>query len=165
MPCPATVAYRLAQGEKLSQSVVDTTEGVKTVGAALISWGATQQRARVCSRRNMGSAHAARTQDTGAKECGLHSGNMVAAAAAQAAGEEQRDLWVGGAVEALDKGQLQALLAGSRERHTLVVFYAPWCPFSQACAHRLGPGKYLGRRELERWLQRAYVTHHAYSEM
>ena len=92
--------------------------------------------------------HALRAQDTGAKECGLHSGNMVAAAAAQAAGEEQRDLWVGGAVESVDKGQLQALLAGPRERHTLVVFYAPWCPFSQARAPRLVPGRYLGRREL-----------------
>ncbi|KAK9827682.1 hypothetical protein WJX81_008004 [Elliptochloris bilobata] len=71
-------------------------------------------------------------EDTGAKECGLHSGNMVASAAAQAAGEQQRDLWVGGAVEALDKPQLQALLAGPRKRHTMVVFYAPWCPFSQA---------------------------------
>ena len=91
---------------------------------------------------------AERAQDTGAKECGLHSGNMVAAAAAQAAGEEQRDLWVGGAVEALDKGQLQALLAGPRERHTLVVFYAPWCPFSQARPNRLVLGGYLGRKEL-----------------
>lgn len=107
----------------------------------------------------MGSPHAARAQDTGAKECGLHSGNMVAAAAAQAAGEEQRDLWVGGAVEALDKGQLQALLAGSRERHTLVVFYAPWCPFSQARPHRLVPGKCLVRRGLEGWLRRARGTH------
>ena len=86
-------------------------------------------------------ANVAQAQDTGAKECGLHSGNMVAAAAAQAAGEQQRDLWVGGAVEALDKAQLQALLAGPRERHTLVVFYAPWCPFSQARDPLLGPGK------------------------
>ena len=82
-----------------------------------------------------------RAQDTGAKECGLHSGNMVAAAAEQAAGEQQRDLWVGGAVEALSREQVASLLGGPRDRATLVAFYAPWCPFSQARAdpHRCAP--------------------------
>jgi len=75
-----------------------------------------------------------RAQDTGAKECGLHSGNMVAAAAEQAAGEQQRDLWVGGAVEALSREQVAGLLGGPRDCATLVAFYAPWCPFSQARA-------------------------------
>jgi adenylyl-sulfate reductase (glutathione) len=70
-------------------------------------------------------------EDQTAKECGLHSGNIVSSAEAQAAGE-QADLWASGAVEALDHDALVQLADGARDKDTLVVLYAPWCQFSQA---------------------------------
>jgi len=70
-------------------------------------------------------------QDQTAKECGLHSGNIVSSAEAQAAGEAA-DLWAAGsAVEGLDHDALAQLADGSRDKDTLVVLYAPWCQFSQ----------------------------------
>ena len=76
-------------------------------------------------------------QDQTAKECGLHSGNIVQSAEAQAAGE-QADLWASGPVEALDHAALEKLADGQRDKDTLVVLYAPWCQYSQvntASAH------------------------------
>ena len=72
-----------------------------------------------------------RLQDATAKECGLHSGNIVQSAAEQAEGE-LRDLWPSPSpVEALDHDQLDRLVSGARDKDTLVVLYAPWCPYSQ----------------------------------
>lgn len=72
-------------------------------------------------------------EDATAKECGLHSGNLVQGAVDQAADEAAlRDLYAAGAVEGLSKAQLTALLDGPRDRDTLVVLYAPWCQFCQA---------------------------------
>ena len=72
-----------------------------------------------------------RLQDATAKECGLHSGNIVQSAAEQAEGE-LRDLWPSPSrVEALDHDQLDRLVGGARDKDTLVVLYAPWCQFSQ----------------------------------
>ncbi len=70
-------------------------------------------------------------QDATAKECGLHSGNVVQSAADQARDEQLPDLWPSGPVEALSRQQLAALKAGPRDKDTLVVLYAPWCQFSQ----------------------------------
>lgn len=44
-------------------------------------------------------------------------------------GLQDRDLWMEGGVEALSKAQMEQLLAGPRDKHTLVVLYAPWCRF------------------------------------
>ncbi|KAK9808508.1 hypothetical protein WJX73_002967 [Symbiochloris irregularis] len=75
-------------------------------------------------------------EDATAKECGLHSGNIKLGGGADGAGaDSQRDLWANGsAVEALSKQQLESLVhsQGQRDKDTLVVLYAPWCPFSQA---------------------------------
>ena len=71
-------------------------------------------------------------QEATGKECGLHSGNIVQSAVDQAHEEATRDLWDADAnVETLSKEQLGGLLHGSRDKHTLVVLYAPWCQFSQ----------------------------------
>jgi adenylyl-sulfate reductase (glutathione) len=35
------------------------------------------------------------------------------------------------AVEALDKGRIEALAGGSRDKDTMVVLYAPWCQYSK----------------------------------
>ena len=41
-----------------------------------------------------------------------------------------RDLWDGSsAVVNLSKDDVSKLLAGDREKATLIVLYAPWCPF------------------------------------
>lgn len=71
-------------------------------------------------------------QEATGKECGLHSGNVVESAAEQAQREAERDLWDTDAhVEALSREQLAALAGGPRDKATLVVLYAPWCPYSQ----------------------------------
>lgn len=70
-------------------------------------------------------------EDATAKECGLHSGNIMDSAAEQAAGEQQ-DLFTSSAVRSLDKEAMAALADGNRESDTLVVLYAPWCQYSQA---------------------------------
>jgi adenylyl-sulfate reductase (glutathione) len=72
-------------------------------------------------------------EDAAAKECGLHSGNIVDSAAAQAAGEVA-DLWAGAgsAVKAVTKAEIEKLVATSGTRPgpaTLVALYAPWCQF------------------------------------
>ena len=120
-------------------------------------------------------------EDSAAKECGLHSGNVVDSAEIEAKAEAP-DLWTGGAqhtttrpvlaaacrlfspvlsrgerawlsiraagsaalartvrdaqaragaVEALDKSTLEKLAGGERDKDTMVVLYAPWCPFCQ----------------------------------
>ncbi|KAL6769783.1 APSR1 [Auxenochlorella protothecoides x Auxenochlorella symbiontica] len=74
-------------------------------------------------------------EDAAAKECGLHSGNVVRSAEEQAAREAAAaDLWQSGDVAALSKEQLSAALedVAGRGEPTLVVLYAPWCPFCQA---------------------------------
>jgi adenylyl-sulfate reductase (glutathione) len=71
-------------------------------------------------------------EDATAKECGLHSGNIVESAEGQAAAEAAApDLYTSSAVEALSKDQLAALKSGARDRDTMVVLYAPWCQFCQ----------------------------------
>lgn len=69
-------------------------------------------------------------EDATAKECGLHSGNIINSATEQAQ-QEAKDLYVAGNVETLSKDQLSGLLAGKRDKDTLVVLYAPWCQFCQ----------------------------------
>ena len=77
-------------------------------------------------------------EDATAKECGLHSGNIIQSAEGQAAAEKNApDLYTSSAVETLSKDRLQSLLGaggngGARDRDTLVVLYAPWCQFCQA---------------------------------
>jgi adenylyl-sulfate reductase (glutathione) len=71
-------------------------------------------------------------EDATAKECGLHSGNIVQGAVDQAKEEAVRDLFQSKNVESLGKEQLGSLLDGPRDKDTLVVLYAPWCRFCQA---------------------------------
>lgn len=60
---------------------------------------------------------------------------MVDSAGEQAQREAERDLWDTDArVEALSRDQLAALADGPRDKATLVVLYAPWCPYSQVLA-------------------------------
>ena len=71
-------------------------------------------------------------EDAAAKECGLHSGNIVQSAEGQAADDAAApDLFTVGAVETLSKDRLQGLLDGARDKDTIVVLYAPWCQFCQ----------------------------------
>jgi adenylyl-sulfate reductase (glutathione) len=70
-------------------------------------------------------------EDATAKECGLHSGNIVESAADQAAQEAAPDLFATGGVEALSQTQLEGLLNGKRDKDTIAVLYAPWCQFCQ----------------------------------
>jgi adenylyl-sulfate reductase (glutathione) len=71
-------------------------------------------------------------QDAAGKECGLHSGNVVQSAAEQARTESLPDLWDGDEhVENLTREQLASLATGDRDKHTLVVLYAPWCQYSK----------------------------------
>lgn len=39
--------------------------------------------------------------------------------------------WLADSVETLDKAQIEALAGGERDKDTMVVLYAPWCPFCQ----------------------------------
>ena len=77
-------------------------------------------------------------EDATAKECGLHSGNIKKGengAPDEVLRTAERDLWEAGsgsAVEALDKARVQQLVGGERDKDTLLVLYAPWCPFCQA---------------------------------
>ncbi|KAF8068432.1 APR3 [Scenedesmus sp. PABB004] len=73
-------------------------------------------------------------EDATAKECGLHSGNVKKDGDANGgARTAERDLWAdGSAVVALDKAAAEKLAAGPRDKDTLLVLYAPWCPFCQA---------------------------------
>ena len=71
-------------------------------------------------------------EDATGKECGLHSGNVVASAAAQAQQEAMRDLWdTDSNVQQLSHDDLASLLDGHRDKSTVVVMYAPWCQYSQ----------------------------------
>ena len=73
-------------------------------------------------------------QDATGKECGLHSGNVVASAAEQAQQEAVRDLWDSdSSVQQLSHDQLASLLDGRRDKSTVLVMYAPWCQYSQVC--------------------------------
>lgn len=72
-------------------------------------------------------------EDSTAKECGLHSGNIKKADGTTEERKAERDLWINdSAVAALSKAEAEALAAGKREQDTLLVLYAPWCPFCQA---------------------------------
>lgn len=77
-------------------------------------------------------------EDAAQKECGLHSGNIIDSATAQAQEEERSkapDLWAetqGSAVIDLKREHLMELLKNPREKDTLVVLYAPWCPYCKA---------------------------------
>jgi adenylyl-sulfate reductase (glutathione) len=43
-----------------------------------------------------------------------------------------RDLWIdGSAVQSLDRAAAEKLAGGARDKDTLLVLYAPWCPFCQ----------------------------------
>ena len=89
-------------------------------------------------------------EDAAAKECGLHSGNVVSSAAEQAAREAAPDLWAGAgsAVAALDKAALETVVAtpaAQRTQATLVALYAPWCQYSQARGGVRGSERVGGR--------------------
>eukprot|EP00775_Hariotina_reticulata_P007156 gene7156-7371_t len=74
-------------------------------------------------------------EDSTAKECGLHSGNVKKEDGSTEERKAERDLWgadVNSAVAALDKAAVEKLAAGNRDKDTLLVLYAPWCPFCQA---------------------------------
>lgn len=67
-----------------------------------------------------------------AKECGLHSGNIKKADGTTEERKAERDLWSdASAVAALDKAAVEKLAGGARDKDTLLVLYAPWCPFCQ----------------------------------
>jgi len=71
-------------------------------------------------------------QDATGKECGLHSGNVVASAAEQAEKEAARDLWDSDSnVQQLSHDQLASIVDGQRDKSTVLVMYAPWCQYSQ----------------------------------
>ena len=73
-------------------------------------------------------------EDSTAKECGLHSGNIKKGedGADEPVRTAERDLWESGSsVEALSKDAVRDLVGGKRDKDTLVVLYAPWCPFCQ----------------------------------
>ena len=82
-----------------------------------------------------GLTRVADLQDATKKECGLHSGKVADAGGNGAeARVAERDLWhTDGPVEGLSRQQLSDLADGPRDKNTLVVLYAPWCPFSQVC--------------------------------
>lgn len=71
-------------------------------------------------------------EDATAKECGLHSGNITKSDGTTEARVAERDLWIDGHVASLTKAQAEALATGKREQDTLLVLYAPWCPFCKA---------------------------------
>lgn len=72
-------------------------------------------------------------EDSTAKECGLHSGNIKKADGSTEERKAERDLWIdGSAVATLDKAAVEKLASGTRDKDTLLVLYAPWCPFCQA---------------------------------
>lgn len=71
-------------------------------------------------------------EDATAKECGLHSGNIKKADGTTEARKAERDLWIEGNVEALSKAQAESLVSAPRTHDTVLVLYAPWCPFCQA---------------------------------
>eukprot|EP00879_Flechtneria_rotunda_P007673 GHRR01008046.1.p1 GENE.GHRR01008046.1~~GHRR01008046.1.p1 ORF type:complete len:356 (+),score=134.42 GHRR01008046.1:885-1952(+) len=71
-------------------------------------------------------------EDATAKECGLHSGNIRKEDGSTEERKAERDLWSDGSnVEALDKAAAERLAAGDQDKDTLLVLYAPWCPFCQ----------------------------------
>jgi len=73
-------------------------------------------------------------EDSTAKECGLHSGNIKKGEDGQDEPQRtaERDLWgAGSKVEALSKAAVEKLVGGARDKDTLLVLYAPWCPFCQ----------------------------------
>jgi len=70
-------------------------------------------------------------EDATAKECGLHSGNIKKADGTTEERKADRDLWIDGNVTALTKEQAHTMAEGKRDKDTLVVLYAPWCPFCQ----------------------------------
>eukprot|EP00877_Chromochloris_zofingiensis_P012297 jgi/Chrzof1/7320/Cz02g19090.t1 len=70
-------------------------------------------------------------EDSTAKECGLHSGNVKTADGSAEQRVAERDLWTGGAVETISKEGARDLAAGKRDKDMLLVLYAPWCPFCQ----------------------------------
>lgn len=71
-------------------------------------------------------------EDSTAKECGLHSGNIKKEDGTTEERKAERDLWgADSAVAALDKAAVEKLAGGARDKDTLLVLYAPWCPFCQ----------------------------------
>lgn len=71
-------------------------------------------------------------EDSTAKECGLHSGNLIQGSVDVAADENNvPDLYTSSAIKALSKAELGALANGPRDADTLVVMYAPWCQYCQ----------------------------------
>lgn len=70
-------------------------------------------------------------EDATAKECGLHSGNIQKGDGSSEERKADRDLWIDGGVVALSKEQAHATAEGNRDKDTLLVLYAPWCPFCQ----------------------------------
>ena len=79
-----------------------------------------------------------------AKECGLHSGNVAKSDGSSEARKSERDLWISGsAVEGLSKASIQDVVDGKRDKNTLLVLYAPWCPFCQVrgCGGGGGAGR------------------------
>ncbi|KAG1679266.1 hypothetical protein FOA52_009296 [Chlamydomonas sp. UWO 241] len=71
-------------------------------------------------------------EDATAKECGLHSGNISKADGTTEQRTADRDLWIDGSVAGMTKEQVHAMVDGNRSEDTLLVLYAPWCPFCQA---------------------------------
>lgn len=74
-------------------------------------------------------------EDAASKECGLHSGNVAKVGGQgdqEGAAKEIPDLFLGGAVEKLNKDTMVALAEGKRDKDTLVMLYAPWCQFCKA---------------------------------
>ena len=74
-------------------------------------------------------------EDSAMKECGLHSGNMTADEKAKQDKREatEEDIFVDGSVTRVERDAMERLLNESTHSETtLVVLYAPWCPFCQA---------------------------------
>lgn len=71
-------------------------------------------------------------EDSSSKECGLHSGNISKSEASSDEKEKAEDLFKSGLVEHLDRGEVEKLLDGPRDKDTILVLYAPWCQYCKA---------------------------------
>jgi len=69
-------------------------------------------------------------EDATAKECGLHSGNVMDSAV-DGAKEEAGDLYTSSNVEEVSKDEMEKMATSGADVSTMAVIYAPWCQFCQ----------------------------------
>eukprot|EP00894_Picocystis_sp_ML_P000576 jgi/Pico_ML_1/51093/g2181.t1 len=69
-------------------------------------------------------------EDATAKECGLHSGNVMDSAV-EGAKEEAGDLYTSSNVVEVSKDEMEKMATAGADVSTMAVIYAPWCQFCQ----------------------------------